>query len=169
MDTSIARGIDRDLDGAVGVGPQHARADRRSRSIVSAAGWPYGLPAPAETIATLGRTASRKRRRRRRRAAVVGDLQEVDRRQAAAREERVDVVLDVAGQQERDGPPTSPSSTIEHVVDPAPAVGRLARDAARIRPQDAEPDVVQRDPVAGRERRASAARRGRRGRAAKAA
>ena len=31
----------------------------RSRSIVDGAGWPYGFPAPAETIAKRGRTASR--------------------------------------------------------------------------------------------------------------
>lgn len=31
----------------------------RSRSIVAGAGWPYGLPAPAETAAIRGRTASR--------------------------------------------------------------------------------------------------------------
>ena len=31
----------------------------RRRSIVAGAGWPYGLPAPAETAAMLGRTASR--------------------------------------------------------------------------------------------------------------
>jgi hypothetical protein len=30
-----------------------------SRSIVDGAGWPYGLPAPAETTATRGRTAAR--------------------------------------------------------------------------------------------------------------
>jgi hypothetical protein len=31
-----------------------------SRAIVAGAGWPYGFPAPAETTATDGATASRK-------------------------------------------------------------------------------------------------------------
>lgn len=33
-----------------------------SRSIVAGAGWPYGLPAPADATATLGRTRSRNAR-----------------------------------------------------------------------------------------------------------
>lgn len=36
-----------------------ARATASSRASVSGVGWPYGLPAPAETTATRGRTADR--------------------------------------------------------------------------------------------------------------
>ncbi len=117
------------------------------RSIVERAGWPYGLPAPAETIATRGRTASRKAGVE----AVALPWWATLRMSIGGRprfgEERVDVVLDVAGQQE------SPSGDLaeEHdrdVVDPAARIGRLARDAAGIRPQDAEPDVVEGDPGA---------------------
>jgi len=38
------------------------RASSASRSIVAGAGWPYGLPAPAETTATFGWTACRNAR-----------------------------------------------------------------------------------------------------------
>ena len=51
--------VERHDDRPVEVGPEHLGPAPASRSIVAGAGWPYGLPAPAETAAIRGRTASR--------------------------------------------------------------------------------------------------------------
>ena len=58
--------------------------DAASRSSVALAGCPYGLPAPAEATATCGPDRLDERLRRRGPAAVVGDLEQVDARQALA-------------------------------------------------------------------------------------
>ena len=121
-----------------------------SRSSVALAGCPYGLPAPAEATATFGWTASTNGSRRRGPASVVRDLEQVDARQALAEQGRVDPVLDVAHQQE----PAStdlPEQDDRHVVDPGPAVGRRGRDRPVGRPQHAQRDVVDGEPVAGPE------------------
>jgi hypothetical protein len=80
-------------------------------------------------------------------AAVVGDFQDLSRRQAAAQQHRIDRFLDVAGQQEA---LTSERSEKDdrHVVDGSPRVGRLARHGVAVGPQDAEGDPVEREPVA---------------------
>ena len=92
---------------------------------------------------------------RRRRAAVVGDLEQVDARQPAGEQRRVDALLDVAHQQE----PAAVRLAQEHdrdVVDPRAGVGRLERHGARVRPQD----------LTAGPRRGGSARRSRGGRAA---
>jgi len=62
-----------------------------------------------------------------------------------------DVILDVASQQ--DAPPGNLAEEDDRdVVDPASRIGRLARNAARVRPEHAEADVVEADPGARRER-----------------
>jgi hypothetical protein len=80
-------------------------------------------------------------------AAMMGDLQDLRRRQAPAQQHRVDRFLDVAGQHEA---LTSERSEEDdrHVVDGSPAVGRLARHGASVGPQDAEGDPVEGEPVA---------------------
>jgi len=60
----------------------------------------------------------------------VGDLEDVDRREAGRDQCRIHVLLHVAGQQE----PTVPDRAQQHdrhVVDPRPAVGGLVRHRAR--------------------------------------
>jgi hypothetical protein len=85
--------------------------------------------------------------RRRGPAAVMGDLEDLHRRQTSAQQHRVDRFLDVAGQQEA---LTSerPEEDDRHVVDGSPSVRRLARHGGSVGPQDAEGDPVEREPVA---------------------
>jgi hypothetical protein len=90
------------------------------------------------------------RLRRRGLAAVMGDLEEVQRRQPVADERRVDRLLDVTREQESlaaDGA----KEHDRHVVDAGPAVGRLARHLSADRPQDAHVDLVDMQPIARRE------------------
>jgi len=80
------------------------------------------------------------------------DLEEVEARQSLGAEARVDVLLDVAGQQEA----TLPDRTKQHdrhVVDARTGVGRLGRHLAADRPQDAQLDLVDRQPIAGGQRK----------------
>lgn len=65
-------------------------------------------------------------------------------------EGRIDLLLDVAGEQE----PLASDVAEEddrRVVDPGAAIRRLLGHGARVRPQDTEADVVDGEPVAGRE------------------
>jgi hypothetical protein len=81
-------------------------------------------------------------------AAVVGHLEDVDPRQPTRHERRVDVILDVAGQQE----PAAPDPAEEHdrhVVDATALVGRLERHATAVGPEDAQVDRIQGQAVAG--------------------
>jgi len=84
----------------------------------------------------------------------MGDLEHVDSGQATLGESRIDVVLDVAGQQEA-ARIDDPEEHDRHSVDAASLVGRLDGDRAPIRPQHGEPDRVEGQPIA---RRQSAAR-----------
>ena len=106
------------------------------RSSVDRAGWPYGLSGARRDDRDLRLDDAEEGRRRGGRAAMVGDLQEVDGGQAAAGEDRIDVVLDVAGEQEAPAGDLAEQDDRD-VVDRAAAVGRVARHAARVRPQDA--------------------------------
>jgi hypothetical protein len=67
--------------------------------------------------------------------AVVGHLQDVHVRQASGDQGRVDVLLDVPGEQE---PPTARLAKEDDrdVVDPGSAVRRLGRHHAGVGPQD---------------------------------
>jgi hypothetical protein len=81
---------------------------------------------------------------------VVGHLEEVHLREPTGDQLGVDAFLDVAREQES----TPADLTEEHdrdVVDPGPAVGRAFRDPARIGPQDAKGDGIERQTVAGRQ------------------
>ncbi|HVL53566.1 MAG TPA: hypothetical protein VM344_04845 [Vitreimonas sp.] len=81
-------------------------------------------------------------------AAVMGDLEQIELGQAARNERWIDLLLDVAGQQE----PSSTDFAKEddgHVVDARPAVGRFLGDGAAVRPQDGEPDLVDGQSIAG--------------------
>jgi hypothetical protein len=84
-------------------------------------------------------------------ATVMGDLQEVEPRQSPGQQAWIDVLLDVAGQQEA-ALTDRPQKHDRHVVDARPGVGRLGRDLAADRPEDTQTDLVDRQPVAGRDR-----------------
>ena len=107
----------------VAVRPEHAGARGASRSSVARAGWPYGLPAPAEATATARPDRVDERLRRRRPAAVVGDLEEVEARQAARR------AATGRSPPRRRPPagtarsPTAPSSTTDTLLMPVPPSG----------------------------------------------
>ncbi len=79
---------------------------------------------------------------------MMGNLQHLDRGQAPLQEHRVDLFLDVSGEEE----PLAaerPKQDDRHVVDRGAVVGRLDGHSSPIRPQDAEGDAVQREAVAG--------------------
>jgi hypothetical protein len=81
------------------------------------------------------------------------DLEEVDRRQALREQRRVDVLLDIPGQQE--APLTDDAEQHDrHVVDAATGIGRVGRDPAADGPQHAHRDLVDREPIAGADRQA---------------
>lgn len=82
--------------------------------------------------------------------AVVGDLEDVDGREAPREERRIHVLLDVAREQEPQ--PAGLAEQHDRGVVDALAIGwRPGRDGSGIRPQDAEADPVERQSVAGRE------------------
>ncbi len=93
---------------------------------------------------------------------MVGDLQELDARQAASQELGIDLLLDVAGKQEAVRAEAAEQND-RNVVDRRSAVGRMLGHAPRVRPQDPELDLVQPEPIAGRQgpmwRRGSVKRR----------
>jgi hypothetical protein len=81
---------------------------------------------------------------------VVGDLEDVHRLQAACNKHRVDLLLDVAGQQK------SPAGSLaeqhdRHVVDARASIGRLVRHSASVWPEDTQMGVIDRDPITSRE------------------
>jgi hypothetical protein len=114
------------LRGGVAVGID--RADRDDRDA-----WPEGIEDG------VGRRCA---------AAMMGDLEQVDVGQAAGEEDRVDLLLDVAGKQEALGAEGTEEHD-RHVVDRRPPVGRVARDRVAIGPQDLQVDRVEAQPVAG--------------------
>ena len=78
----------------------------------------------------------------------MGDLQEVHVRKPCCQEGRVDVLLDIAGQQEP-APVHLPQQHDRDVVDAGPAVRRRTRHPPAHGPQHAQVDLVDREPVAG--------------------
>ena len=132
----------------VAVGPEHVRPTflqpgERGRRRMAVA-----VPGPGRCNRDRGTDGVEERVGGRRPAAVVGDLEQVDPGDRLA-QVRVDLLLDVAGQQE----PSALDRTEQHdrhVVDAAPGVGRLGRDLAAARPQDLETDLVDRHPVTRR-------------------
>jgi len=87
---------------------------------------------------------------RRRPAAVVGDLEHVHPGHTAGEKDRVDALLDVAGEEE---PLRAerPEEDDRHVVDARSGVRRLRRYGTGVGPEDAEADIVEGEPVAGAE------------------
>jgi hypothetical protein len=87
---------------------------------------------------------------RRRSAAVVRDLEEVDLWEPIGEEGWVDALFDVAHQQRAAfADPTEQHD--RHVVDASSAVRRRQGHTATDRPQDLEVDLVDSEPIAGRE------------------
>ena len=81
---------------------------------------------------------------------MVGDLEDVHPGQAARHELGIDALLDVAGEKEA----LATDLAEEHdrdVVDRRAAVGRALGDPPGVGPQHAQADVVDREPVSGRE------------------
>jgi hypothetical protein len=87
---------------------------------------------------------------RRRPAAVMGDLEQVHPGQAARQQDRVDLLLDVACQQEALGA-ERPEEDDRDVVDRRPAIGWVSWDGVPVGPQHLETDRVEAQPIAGRE------------------
>ncbi len=85
---------------------------------------------------------------RRRPAAVVGDLEQVDMRQAVGQQRRVDAFLDVAHQQEAARTDLAEEDHRD-VVDAGAAIRRDCRDLPADRPQHVQVDLVDGEPVAG--------------------
>jgi hypothetical protein len=80
----------------------------------------------------------------------MGHLEQVETGDPGADEERIDLLFGIAGQQE-----ATPARVAEQhdrdVVDPRARIGRLGGHAPGRRPQDAQVDLVDPQPVAGRE------------------
>jgi hypothetical protein len=97
-----------------------------------------GYPRPGRIDECLGR---------RRSAAMVGDLEQVDVGQAFGEKGRIDLLFDIAHQQE----PSSCHVTEQHdrdVVDRRPAIGRRYWNPSADRPQDPQLDLVDRQAIA---------------------
>ena len=80
----------------------------------------------------------------------MGDLEQVDPGQAPRQDDRVDLLLDVAGQQEALAAERAQEDD-RHVVDRGAAVGRIPGNRVAVRPQDPEVDRVQPQSVARRQ------------------
>ena len=83
-------------------------------------------------------------------AAVVGDLEQVDVGQPVLEEGWIDAFLDVAHQQEPPLPDLAEQDDRD-VVDAGPAVRRGRRDLPTDRPQHAERDLIDFEPIPGRQ------------------
>ena len=85
---------------------------------------------------------------------MVRDLEEIQPRQSLGEQARVDVLLDVAREQEPSGP-DRPEQHDRYVVDPRPRIGRFQRDLAADGPEHSHRDLVDRQPIPGGDRRPS--------------
>jgi hypothetical protein len=81
---------------------------------------------------------------------VVCDLEQVDVWQVPADELGIDALLDVAREQEAVLADLAQQDD-RHVVDRRPAIRGSLRHAIRVGPEDAQADVVEAEPIAGRE------------------
>jgi hypothetical protein len=142
-----ADAIQHDLNGAIDVRPEDLDAVRPQPIYRGGRGMAVRVPLADRDEPDPGPDRLEEGGRGRGPAAMMGDLQDLRRRQAPAQQHRVDRFLDVAGQHEA---LTSERSEEDdrHVVDGSPAVGRLARHGASVGPQDAEGDPVEGEPVA---------------------
>ncbi len=128
-------------------------ANSCSCSSVTAAGWPYGLPAPDETTATLGRTASRKSR-----VDAVPDPWWATFRRSTRGSPRArssgSTPSSMSPARRNRRPATSPSSTIETLLIPVPvSLGRSGtRFASGQRTRRSMPSSASRSPVESRPR-----------------
>jgi len=149
MDAQRVAG-ERDVDGAVAVGaigadvaPRQAveRLGRRMAVVVVGADRDDGDRGTHRVEEGVGRRRPR---------PVVGDLQHVDPREPALHERRIEVLLEIAHQQES----ARARLAEEHdrgVVDGLAIRRRSRGDGAGVGPQDSKADAVERQPVAGDE------------------
>jgi hypothetical protein len=80
----------------------------------------------------------------------MGDLQDLDLREAAREQGRVDLLLDVAGEEEAMAADRTQEDDRD-VVDPRPTVGRALRDTTGVGPQHLELDVVDAETISSHE------------------
>jgi hypothetical protein len=83
-------------------------------------------------------------------AAVVGDLQEIDPGQAPGQQDRIDLLLDVTGQQKVLRPECAEQDDRD-VVDRGAPVGRFTGNRRAVRPEHLEGNRIELERVAGRE------------------
>jgi hypothetical protein len=81
---------------------------------------------------------------------VVGDLEDVHRRQAARNKHRVDLLLDVAGQQKSFAGGLAEQHD-RHVVDARAGIRWLIRNGVGVWPEDTQMGVVDGDPITSRQ------------------
>jgi hypothetical protein len=142
--------LERDRDRAIDVGPVDLRPGRRKPVDRRPGRVAVRVVGPSRGDRDPGLDHREERVGGRGTAAVVGDLEDVDRREPGGDQGRVDLLLDVAGQQEA-VPPDGPQENDRDVVDPGPVVGWLGRDGSGDGPADLQRHVVDGKPVAGRD------------------
>ena len=143
--------VESNLDRPVAIGPEGLSGtdpqplDRRGR------GMPIRIAEPGRHDGNPRSDRVEKCLSARRPGPVVGDLEEIDLGKAAREKLGIDLLFDVAGKEK---PPTADLAE-QHdrdVVDRAPAVGRAERHTSRVGPEHPKPNVVQGQPITGRER-----------------
>lgn len=139
-----------DLHAAHLVGPQDARARQFEPPQGEPARMAVRVPGTDRHDGDRRPDGGEEGRTRRGAAAVVGDLEHVDARQPATHQDRIDAFLGVAGQEEAATCHLAEEDDRD-VVDARPGFGGRRRNGPRIRPQDAQRDVVEGQPIAGRE------------------
>jgi len=141
------RSIERDLHRAVGVRPVRRTRDRTEPVDRRRRRMPVGVALARRHDSDSRPHGVEEGGRTRRPRAVVGHFEQVDLWQSPTHELGVDLLLDVARQED--------AVTLElaeqddgHVVDRSPAVCRSLRDAVRVRPEHPEPDPIELEAIA---------------------
>jgi hypothetical protein len=165
------RAVARDRDAAVGVGPEDPGAGRPQALERARVGVPVAVAGPGAHDRHPGLDLFEERAGAGRATAMVRDLEDVDRlaarsvgcarepagrvHQPVGKELGIDLLLDVAGQQQ----PMHSEAHVEDdrdVVDAGTGIGRLLRHLAAARPAHGESRAIEREMVAGHERLARA-------------
>jgi hypothetical protein len=142
-----------DRDGPVEIGPEEPGAGLLEAGDGPWGGMPVGVACARADDGDMRREAFDERIGRRGRTAVVGDLQHVEsatvgRRQPGGQQLWVDVLLDVAGQQQ---PPIAKAQVEDerNVIDLFARARRTQRHASGQRPVDVDRDAVEKQPITG--------------------
>lgn len=140
--------IGRDRDAAVAVGAQHAGASPLQAGNGVWARVSVGVLRSDRDDRQRRPDRGQERRRRRGSAPVVRDLQHVGVAKASPQQDRVDLLLGIAHEQEAPLADRQLEND-RNVVDRLAALWRRTGHAARVRPENPEPPVVDGEPVAG--------------------